>query len=126
MINRDDKPALRAKMCSLAEQVAAAFDVKLDCSERSIRDVDRILGQLHEEYRRTRSEEGLRGIALEFGAYLVSVLEQHRGPVLWKRDHPDLGADTFPVEWRSTTLFPVAWCLKRILDGPGDDLVFKW
>jgi len=126
MIDRDDMPALRVKLCSLAEQVAAAFDVELDYSERSIQDVDGILGQLHDEYRRTKSEEGLQGIALEFGAYLVSVLERHRGPVLWRRDHPDLGADTFPMEWRGATLFPVGWCLKRIIDGPGDDLVSKW
>ena len=126
MIARDDMPALRAKMCSLAEQVAAAFDVELDYSERSIQDVDHILGQLHEEYRRTKSEDGLQGIALEFGAYLVSVLERQRGPVLWKRDHADYGTDTFPVEWRGATLFPVGWCLKRILDGPSDDLLSKW
>lgn len=23
-------------------------------------------------------------------------------------------------------LFPVGWCLKRIIDGPGDDVVSKW
>jgi hypothetical protein len=126
MINRNDMPALRVKMCALAEQVAAAFDVDLDYSDRSVRDVDRILGQLHDEYRRTNSDDGLQGIALEFGAYLVTVLDRHRGPVVWKRDHPDFGTDTFPVEWRGATLFPVGWCLKRIIDGPGEDLVSKW
>jgi hypothetical protein len=110
--------------------------VTLDYSERSvhdverilgeIHDVERILGEIHEEYRRTKSEEGLQGLALEFGAYLVSVLEKHRGPVIWKRDHPDFGEDAFPLEWRGTTLFPVGWCLKRIVDGPGDDIVSKW
>jgi hypothetical protein len=126
MVNRNDMPALRAKMCALAEQVAAAFDIELDYSERSVEDVDGILGELHDEYRRTKSDEGLQGIALQFGAYLVTVLERHRGPVVWKRDHPDIGTDTFPVEWRGTTLFPFGWCLKRIIDGPGDDLVSKW
>ncbi|MGL6074090.1 MAG: hypothetical protein ACRC8S_08015 [Fimbriiglobus sp.] len=121
-----DMPTLRVKMCSLAEQVAAALDVKLDYSERSIQDVDRILGQVHDEYRRTGNDEGIQGIALEFAAYLVSVLEKHRGPVLWERDHPELGADTYPVEWRGATLFPFGWCLKRLLDGPDDDLVSKW
>lgn len=126
MIDCNDMPALRAKMCSLAEQVADAFKVKLDYSDRSIQDVDHILGQIHLEYRRTKSMDGIHGIALEFGAYLVSVLEQHRGPVLWERDHSELGCETFPVQWRDKTLFPVNWCLKRIIDGPNDNLVSKW
>jgi hypothetical protein len=126
MIDRNNMPQLQLKMCSLAEQVAGGFGVKLDYSEKSIRDVDRILGEVHEEYRRTKSEEGLQGLALEFGAYLVSVLQKHRGPIVWERDHPEFGRDAFPLQWRGATLFPVAWCLKRIIDGPGDDLVSKW
>lgn len=126
MIDRNDMHELRSKMCKLAEQVAGAFGVTLDYSERSVRDVERILGEIHQEYRRTKSEEGLQGLALEFGAYLVSVLEKHRGPVVWKRDHFEFGEDAFPLEWRGTTLFPVDWCLKRIVDGPVDDIEFKW
>lgn len=103
MIDRNDMLTLRTKMCELAEQVARGFGVTLDYSERSVRDVERILGEIHTEYRRTKSEEGLQGLALEFGAYLVSVLEKHRGPVVWKRDHPDFGEDAFPLEWRGAT-----------------------
>src|SRR5688572_23770756 len=99
MIDRNDMPKLRIKMCDLAEQVSSGFGVTLDYSERSVDDVERILGEVHDEYRRTKSEEGLQGLALEFGAYLVSVLEKHRGPVVWKRDHPEFGEDAFPLEW---------------------------
>jgi hypothetical protein len=126
MIDRNDMPKLRVKMCELAEQVAEGFGVTLDYSERSVHDVERILGEIHEDYRRNKSEEGLQGLAVEFGAYLVSVLEKHRGPVVWKRDHPDFGEDAFPLEWRGTTLFPVRWCLNRIVDGPGENIAFKW
>jgi hypothetical protein len=68
----------------------------------------------------------LQGIALEFGAYIIRVIEQHFGPVDWQRDHPSFGEDSFPLYWRETTLFPVGWCLKRILDGTGDDVWSKF
>jgi len=116
----------RDRLCVLAEQIATAFGYTLDYSEASIAQVDAILGQLHDEYLSTQDDDGLLGIALEFGAYLITIIERHYGPVLWKRDHPEVGEESFPVEWNGTTLFPVAWCYKRITDGPGDAIVAKW
>ena len=75
---------------------------------------------IHKDYKKTRSENGLQGIALEFGAYIVRVTEQHFGPAEWERDDASLGKDTFPLRWRGTTIFPVGWRLKRIVNGPGD------
>ena len=120
-------PQLKEQMSALAEKIASdAFGVKLDYSVDSLKDVERILGEIHEEYKQTGSEEGLQGIALEFGAYIVKIIERHFGPAEWLRDDATMGKDTFPLRWRETTLFPVAWCGKRIFDGPADDIVSKF
>jgi hypothetical protein len=121
-----DMNELRAVLCGQAEQVAAHFDVRLDYSDKSVKDVERILGEVHEEYRRTKDERGLRGVALQFGAYLVSIIERHHGSIDWKRDDPTIGADSFPLHWNGSVIFPYGWCMKRIFDGPADDIVSKW
>jgi len=126
LFKRNEMKKLRAEMCRLAEQIAHGFGVKLDYSDGSVKDVERILSEVHDEYCRTGKEDGLRGVALEFAAYLVSVVERHHGSVDWKRDHETIGKDSFPLHWNATTLFPYGWCLKRIFDGPGGDIVSKW
>jgi hypothetical protein len=118
--------ALRKKLCGLAERIANGFKLSLDYTDESVDCVEKVLSAVHADYKKTRSEKGIRGIALEFAAYLVTVLERLYGPVLWQRDHPEMGKETFPVEWRGVTLFPYGWCMKRILDGPGDDIRSKW
>ncbi len=125
-IPREDMARLKAKLCELAEHVGNGFGIHLDYSVKSIRHVERILGMIHDDYRRTGSEDGLRGLALEFGAYIVAVIERHYGPTKWERDNPEFGDDSFPLRWRDSTIFPVAWCMKRIIDGPGDDVWCKF
>ena len=57
---------LKETMSALAERIALeSFGVQLDYSVQSIQQVERILGAVHDDYRRSRSEDGLRGIALE-------------------------------------------------------------
>ena len=118
---------LKNKLSTLAERIASeGFGTQLDYSVESIRQVEGILAVIHNEYKSTGSEDGLQGIAMEFGAYIVKVIEQHFGPADWQRDDESLGVDTFPLQWRGSTLFPIGWCLKRILDGAGDDVWFKF
>jgi hypothetical protein len=127
MPKKPDMKKLKAQMGALAERIAhEGFKTKLDYSIDSIKQVDSILDAIHKDYKKTRSEDGLQGIALEFGAYIVKVIEQHFGPAEWERDDPSFGKDTFPLRWRDTTIFPVGWCLKRILNGPGDDVWSKF
>jgi hypothetical protein len=126
-IPRNDMAQLKAKLCELAEQIARDdFGTPLDYSVKSIQKVERILRAIHDEYCRTDSDDGLYGIALEFGAYLVAVIERHFGPAVWERDHPEFGKDAFPLRWRDSTLFPVEWCMKRMIDGPGDNVWSKF
>lgn len=118
---------LKDKMSALAERIGQeGFATNLDYSVESIKQLEQILGALHDDYKSTHSEEGLQGIALEFGAYIVKVIERHFGSAEWQRDHESFGKDTFPLQWRGSTLFPFQWCMKRLLDGPGDDVWLKF
>ena len=127
MSKSPDAMELKESMSVLAERIASeAFAKRLDYSIESVHEVEAILAVLHDEYINTHSEDGLHGIALEFGAYLVKLIERNFGPVNWIRDHADFGQDSFPLDWRGHTLFPVAWCIKRIIDGPGDNVWSKF
>ncbi len=117
---------LRDELDGLALQVASNFGVKLDHSPNSVKKVEKILGTLHDEYAGTGSDEGMNGIAMEFAAYIIKVIELNFEPGTWNRNHPSLGEDSFPYHWRGQDIFPFAWCQKRIFDGPEDDVWAKF
>jgi hypothetical protein len=118
---------LQSQLTHLALRVAKEnFGTTLNFSHESIRDVERILGELHKEYIRTKREEGVRGLAAEFGAYIITVIEKNSENGVWKPDHPSIGPGSLPFHWRDSTIFPVAWCLKRIVDGDSDNVWVKY
>lgn len=117
---------LRDQLAGHAVEIGEAFGRRLDYSIKSVKQVEKILGEIHREYSRTKDDSGLSGIAIEFGAYLIKVLEQHFGTGTWERHHPEIGSDTFPYYWEGRTLFPYSWCEKRIFDGPGDNVWVKF
>ena len=124
--NEYELAALRDQLAGLAIEIGEAYGRKLDYSIKSVKQVEKILGKIHREYSRTKDDSGLTGIAIEFGAYLVKVVERHFDSGIWERDHPEIGADTFPYYWEGRTLFPYSWCEKRILDGRGDNVWVKF
>jgi hypothetical protein len=122
-----DLPKLKEELAGLAQRVAReSFGFELDYSVESVRKVETVLAQLHKDFRRTNDDSGMNGLALEFGAYIIKVIELHFGSGAWARDHPTFGPDTFPYTWRGGEVFPYAWCQKRIFDGPGDDVWAKF
>ncbi len=118
---------LKEDMSKLAERIAKeGFGIELDYSIESIKQADKVLGELHKEYKKTKDDEGYNGIAFEFAAYIVKVIEKNVGPVRWERDHPGMGPDSFPLYMGDEAIFPFGWCTKRLYDGPGDDLWSKF
>lgn len=100
MAQTDDLGALKEELAQLAERVAReAFGVELDYSVESVQRVEQLLGFLHTEYQRTKNDDGLNGLALEFAAYVIKVIERNFSPGTWARDHPDFGPDSFPIAW---------------------------
>jgi len=122
----DDLNKLKDRLSALAIDIATGFDLELDYSPASIKKVEKILGTVHREYKRTKNDDGLHGIAIEFAAYIIKVIEANFAAGTWKRDHTLIGPDSFPYDWNGHELFPYGWCLKRILDGPGDNVWVKF
>lgn len=118
---------LRDEMAPLAVRIAEeGYGIRLDYSNESVEQVEQVLGHIHDEYKRTGDDKGLDGVSLEFGAYIVAVIERNEGPGRWERDHPQMGKDALPYYWRDRVLFPQMWCAKRILDGPGENVWAKF
>ena len=117
---------LKEDFTQRALEVAKKFGIRLDFSHKSIKRVEKLLGKIHKEYAKTQNEEGLRGIALFFAAYIVTVIERNSSPGVWGREHPGFGDEAFPFEWQDVTLFPYEWCLKRIFDGDQDNVWIKY
>jgi hypothetical protein len=120
-------PEVQKELTNLALRVAKeSFDIKLDFSHNSIRQVEKILSAFHDDYKKTKDDSGLNGIAFEFAAYIITTIEKNTEKGKWERDHPQFGEGAFPFYWKNQTLFPVEWCKKRIFDGPGDNVWSKY
>lgn len=122
----DDTEALMQTMNSKALEVAKIFKIDLDYSDASIEQVEKILGKVHKGYKKSKDDEGLRGVALFFAAYIGEVIRKKGFGGTWERHHPEIGDDTFPFHWREGVLFLYGWCQKRIFDGKQDDVWFKY
>jgi len=121
-----DMEDLKIRMDDLAHQVADAFGEALDHSVDSVQTVERILAEIHRNYKKTGNVDGLNGLALEFAAHIIKVIDANYGPGEWTRDHPKFGEGSLPYRWRGTDLFPYSWCQKRIFDGPADNVWSKF
>ena len=118
---------LQMELTELALRVAKeSFKKKLDFSHDSIKEVESILAEFHREYEKTKSEDGLNGIALEFGAYIATTIQQNMHDGILERDHPEFGEAAFPFHYSGGTIFPYMWCVKRIFDGAGDNVWSKY
>jgi hypothetical protein len=107
-------------------ELAKENGVTLDFSDESIQELEKLLGECHKEYKKSKSEDGFYGLAMMFGAYIGEVIRRKGLGGTWARNHPDMGEDSFPFHWRGQDLFLHAWCAKRIFDGKGDNVWFKY
>jgi len=129
MMSRDNQTTdeLKHKLSGFAVEMGRDWDYDLDFSEDSVKDVASILNEHHLEYSKTKEEpEGLHGIALEFGFYIVTVLEKQFGEGELGQNHPEIGENTFPFTILGITVFPYAWVLKQIHDGDQDNVWAKY
>jgi hypothetical protein len=93
-------------------------------SAESITFIERLLEFTHAEYKESGRDYAV--IARGCGAYIVKVFERNLGPATWSREASSDDNDTFPLQWRGTTLFPVEWCMRRITEGPAENVWDKF
>jgi len=98
----------------------------LDYSTESIRLAEDVLAKLHDEFQRTRSMDGVKGLASAFGAYIGECIRRSEPGTRWERDHPTMGERSYPLHWRGGESFPMGWAFKRITNGPEDNVWHKY
>jgi hypothetical protein len=110
-----------------AKQARKEYGAKFDFSRESIQRVEKILGELHETHvEKPWSEEELAAFSLRWGAYVGEVLKRVH-PGKWQRDSEKIGPGTMPVVFSSgAQAFPRSWVHKRIVEGSGDNIAFKF
>lgn len=102
------------------------FGVKLDYRPDSIQQVEKVLGQLHDEYVRTKSTEGIRGLAMAYGAYIGEVIRRNESDVRWERSDSFGGENSYPLIWHGGSSYVCAWCFRRITNGDEDNVWLKY
>lgn len=126
VVKKNDIKTLVRRMSASAVEVARDFKIELDFTDASVKKVERILGELHRHYKKTKDDDGLNGLALFFAAYLGDVIQRKGLGGKWKRHHPQWGKNSFPFSWQGGELFLFGWCQKRIYDGKQDDVWLKY
>jgi len=106
---------------------AQTYDhIKLDYSVDSLKQVDQILGRVHDAYVKNPSSIHLRGVATEYGAYVGEVIRRNQPDAYWTRDSEVAGEKSYPLHWKTGESYPFHWCEERILNGEEDSIWIKY
>jgi hypothetical protein len=102
--------------------------VNLDYSVDSIKEVEEILGRLHEQYVKDPSSISAKGLGSAYGAYVGEVIRRSEPGAKWERDDNVGGEKSYPIIWGSGQghSYPMAWCYHRIVNGPEDNVWVKF
>jgi hypothetical protein len=112
-------------LSSEAIKDAEQNNVKLDYSPESVKDVEKILGKIHERYVQSPSSVRVMGISAAYGAYIGEVVRKTEEGVHWERDD-QMGEKSYPLIWGTGHSYPMGWCQRRITDGDGDNVWVKF
>lgn len=86
------------------------------------------LGNLHDHYAKNSSSVSVKGLASAYGAYIGEVIRRSEPGAKWERDDEVGGEKSYPIIW-GTGLghsYPMAWCYRRIVNGPEDNVWVKY
>jgi hypothetical protein len=100
--------------------------VELNYSVASIEKVEKVLGSLHDQYVKNPSSIAVNGIASAYGAYIGEVIRRTEPGARWERDDPVGGEKSYPIIWGGGNSYPMAWCYRRIVNGPEDNVWVKY
>jgi Family of unknown function (DUF6278) len=100
--------------------------IELDYTPASIQRVEEILSQVHDQYAKDPKSVSVTGLGSAYGAYIGEVIRRTEPGAKWERDDPAMGEKTYPIIWGGGSSFPLAWCIKRIENGPEDNVWVKY
>jgi hypothetical protein len=113
--------------CDRAIAESQKYDgITLDYSIDSLKNVDTILGRLHDIYVKNPSSLHVQGLSLEYGAYVGEVIRRNEPGAYWTKDSQVVGEKSYPIHWGNGESYPLAWCSKRIINGDEDLIWIKY
>lgn len=108
------------------ERAKQEFATNLDYSPSSVKQVEEILGKLHERQREQAfSERQLTEEATTWGAYIGEVGKRIRTGS-WKRDSPVAGQGALPLVYDDQEVYLGSWVYGRIVNGDEDNVWNKF
>ncbi len=107
-----------------AEMVREEYGHELDFSEPTIGAVESILNGFWEDG--GNENDLLATVALLFGAYIGEMIRSHWPEAAWIGGSLTPGAPPSTLQVGDIELFPIAWCYKRLHNGPADSVVDKY
>ena len=111
----DRMQSLAAKLVSFA---SGKFQLKLDYSDASITEVERILDELYADFSRKGSDAKatIEGLSNYFGAYIGEVLRRKHGGI-WRADIPGMNPSAHGVEVGELIFGPPRSVYLRLTEG---------
>jgi hypothetical protein len=100
--------------------------VTLDYSIDSLKQVDQVLGHVHDTYVTNTSAVSVNGLSAAYGAYVGEVIHRHEPNSFWARDSKVAGEKSYPLHWGAGESYPMRWCSKRIVNGDEDLIWVKY
>ena len=100
--------------------------VHLDYSIASIKDVESILSQLHDQYSKDPKSISAAGLANAYGAYIGEAIRRNEPNVSWLSGDEVAGDKSYPLIWSAGHSYPMAWCYHRIVNGGEDNVWVKY
>ena len=121
---------LTVKMERMAEQ--AAMDawtrarMRVRIGIHSLSEFERYLGRLSQSpWFTSLSPKDKQAEAYIAGAFVGEAIRRsHGGTWMETSDLPNAGA--YPLKVGETTIYPINWCLKRLVNGPEDNVYHKY
>jgi hypothetical protein len=101
------------------------YQVILRGNEDDIHKIELILGRLHEEYKKNGKSDEMTIHQRIFSFYLGEIIARKIGYGEWQENNPLPNAISLRLG-DTNWIFPFSWCLKRVEDGIGDDICFKY
>ncbi len=107
------------------KDASEANHVRLDFSIDSIKSVEQILAQVHDQYAKEPTSISADGLARAYGAYVGEVIGRSNPGARWQKGD-EMGEATYPIVWGPGHSYPMAWCYRRITNGPVDNVWDKY
>jgi len=104
-----------------AEMVLAEYGRDLDFSEPTIGDVESLLNGFWQEGSNT--DDLFATVALLLGSYLGEMIRSHYPEAAWVGGSLIPTAPPPTLQLGELEVSPIAWCYKRLYNGPADSVV---